>query len=73
MVGAVLRYSVELLLLLRYESLRWIDGVLISLLRLYWSDSSSIIKLLLLVLLFLLINLVHGGLDELRILSSELH
>ena len=72
MVGAVLRYSVELLLL-RYESLRWIDGVLISLLRLYWSDSSSIIKLLLLVLLFLLINLVHGGLDELRILSSELH
>ena len=72
MVGAVLRYIVELLLL-RYESLRWIDGVLISLLRLYWSDSSSIIKLLLLVLLSLLINLVHGGLDELRILSSELH
>ena len=69
---AVLRYSVELLLL-RYESLRWIDGVLISLLRLYWSDSSSIIKLLLLVLLFLLIDLVHGGLDELRILSRELH
>ena len=72
MEGDVLRYSVELLLL-RYESLRWIDGVLISLLRLYWSDSSSIIKLLLLVLLFLLIDLVHGGLDELRILSSELH
>lgn len=72
MEGDVLRYSVELLLL-RYESLRWIDGVLISLLRLYWSDSSSIIKLLLLVLLFLLIDLVHGGLNELRILSSELH
>jgi len=72
MEGDVLRYSVELLLL-RYESLRWIDGVLISLLRLYWSDSSSIIKLLLLVLLFLLIDLVQGGLNELRILSSELH